>query len=327
LGHTTWNDYSKMTRIFKYYDFDLPGAATAARRVSFSSYPGCVSSTDDFYMMDSGLAVMDTSLEVLDARLYDRVADFPANPHAPNFLHVMAVNRLAQSGVHWTTLFAEQNSGTNSAQWIVVDYNRFGPGEPMRDNTLRILEQVPGLIHRTDMSAELSTRGYWASYNRPFFEDVRELSGHTAAEEANGALFSFEKGPRATIFRRIGRSVQSLFDMRVVMNRNTYPHEGVWPNEPGHAISARLDLDRAGHVPNGGIDAKVTNRCLFRKLQCQAISGPTHDNQPVFKWRQDGREIFPGWPHLGLPDVWNFGWVQMTSSEPSLSNVIDTRSC
>merc|ERR1719387_2121050 len=103
--------------------------------------------------------------------------------------------------------------------------------------------------------------------------------------------------------------------MRCLMNRNHFPEEGVNPVTPGHAVSARMDLDQAlGHIPNGGIDAKVTNKCLFKNLQCQASSGPTHDQQPVFRWRQEGtgEDLYPDWPHDGLPNVWNFGWVQMT---------------
>merc|ERR1712232_497953 len=46
MGHTTWDDYSKMTRIFKYYNFPFDGAATMAEKIAFSSYPGTISSTD-----------------------------------------------------------------------------------------------------------------------------------------------------------------------------------------------------------------------------------------------------------------------------------------
>jgi len=97
VGHTTWGDYAKMTRIFKYYHFDLPGAHTKAKTMGFSSYPGCISSTDDFYMLDSGLVIMDTSLEILNADMYNRVAEFPANAHVPDFMHVMTSNRMASS--------------------------------------------------------------------------------------------------------------------------------------------------------------------------------------------------------------------------------------
>jgi len=326
VGHTTWNDYSKMTRIFKYYKFPLAGSDAAVTMMGFSSYPGCVSSTDSYYTMDSGLTVLDTSLEILNPQVYLRVPEFPSNPHYPGFMHVMAVNRLAKSGAHWTSMYSMYNSGLSSAQWLIVDYNLFRPGSPIKPNTLRILEQVPGLIHEADISHELSTKRYWASYNRPFFADVRKLTGHEAAEKAYGALYSFGASPRASIFARSAPSINTLFNMRSMMNSNRFPNEGVLPSEPGHAISARLDLDPLSHLPNGGIDAKITNYCLFRALQTQAISGPSHVNQPVFKWRNsEGVDIFPGWPHMGLPDVWNFDWIQMTPS--GVEQLIDMKDC
>lgn len=63
-----------------------------------SSYPGMISSADDFYVMDSGLVVADTSLQILNPALYDKVQDFPLQAHVPTFMHLMAVNRLAKTG-------------------------------------------------------------------------------------------------------------------------------------------------------------------------------------------------------------------------------------
>lgn len=325
IGHTTWDDYSEMTRIFKYYNFPLIGADTMASVIGMSSYPGLISSTDDYYIMNSGLAVMDTSLEALDPFIWDKVQDFPAKVHIPNFMHVMVTNRLAKSSAQWADIFATVNTGTYNAQWMIVDYNQFKAGATLPDNTLWILESIPGALHSQDVSPILREQGYWASLNRPYFDDIREASGHAAAQKSHGSLYSYADSPRGKIFKEVAPTVESLLDIRGVMNRNMYPYANVEPNEPGHEISARMDLSPTQPIPNGGIDAKVTNRCLFRAITVQAISGPSHANQPVFEWiKDDDTEAWPGWPHTGQPDVWNFDWVQLTpAAQGPVTDVVD----
>jgi len=324
VGHSTWGDYTHMTRVYKYYKIELPETGTAASRVSFSSYPGCIASTDNFYMMNSGLVAMDTSLEVLNPNIYNRIPNFETAPFIPNFMHVMVVNRMANSAADWTSMLSHEGTGFPSSQWMVVDFNRFTPGTPITQDTVRLLEQVPGIIRHDDVSQLVRENGFWASYNRPFFSAIRDVSGHTDAQATYGDLYSFAKSPRALIFERAAPSIIDLTGMRSLMRRNAFPEENILPNEPGHAISARLDLDQRSHIPNGGIDSKVINRCLMKELQCQAESGPSHDKQPVFSWTSPaGGELFPGWPHLGMPNSWNFGWVQMTPST-LLDTISDT---
>jgi len=325
VGHTTWGDYATMTRIYKYYHFSLPGSHTSATVMGFSSYPGCISSTDDFYQLNSGLVVMDTSLEILNMNLYNRVAEFPVNSHVPDFMHIMVANRMATSASHWTVLQSERNSGVGNAQWMVVDYNRYAPEKPVPDGTLMVLEQVPGMSFKKDMTYWLRDKGYWASYNRPYFQPIRDVTGHTAAQGSYGALYSYDSGPRASIFKSVAPLASHLMDMRSIMNRNTYPNEGVLPNDPGHAISARFDIGFS-KIPNGGIDAKVLNRCLFRSMQVQAISGPSHSTLGPFKWMDGPAEVVAGWPHMGLPDVWNFDWVQL-SPTGKLKALVDVDTC
>jgi hypothetical protein len=60
-----------MLRIYKHYAFAHHSPSTAAQRTSFSSYPGVLSSLDDFYLMDSGLAMIQTTNSVLNMSLYD----------------------------------------------------------------------------------------------------------------------------------------------------------------------------------------------------------------------------------------------------------------
>eukprot|EP00931_Biecheleriopsis_adriatica_P105978 TRINITY_DN80495_c0_g1_i1.p1 TRINITY_DN80495_c0_g1~~TRINITY_DN80495_c0_g1_i1.p1 ORF type:complete len:662 (-),score=161.32 TRINITY_DN80495_c0_g1_i1:24-1721(-) len=325
MGHTTWDDYSKMTRIFKFYNFSMPAAETSATRIAFSSYPGAVTSTDDFYVMSSGITTMETSLEILDPTVWDKVHDFPRFASIPNFMHLMAVNRMAKSSAHWAKLFSKANTGTFTSQWMVTDYNEFKRGEPIPDSTFWVIEMIPGVSEMRDMSGYLREKRYWPSFNRPFFATTREASGFSAAERTHGMLYSYEANPRATIFLQGAPAVNDLAEMRTLMNRNQYPLSSVANNDPGHEISARYDLSPALKIPNGGIDAKVVSRCLVKQLQVQAVSGPSHQSLQPFRWKgPEGDEIWPDYPHAGMPDEWNFDYVQMAEyGEAQVSDIED----
>jgi len=326
VGHTTWDDYSRMTRIYKYYNFHLDGADTMATKIGFSSYPGLVSSTDNYYIMSSGLQVMDTSIEILNPFIWDKVEDFPMHPHIPNFVHLMVTNRLAKSGAHWTRLMATQNTGTQTSQWMVIDWNRFKANKVVPDETFWVLEAVPGMTHAADMSHHLRDNGYWPSFNRPYFDDIREATGFATAQKTKGAIYSWLNNPRAKIFRAMQGNANNLAEVRLIMTRNFYPLTGVMPLEPGHEISARMDLSPTMAIPNGGIDAKISNHCMAPRLQAQTISSPAHSAIAPFSWKTaKGLETFPGFPHEGLPDVWNFEWIQQ--SPMKVVNLFDWSEC
>jgi hypothetical protein len=319
VGHTTFSDYSEMTRIFKYYDFPLE--EDSVRRMGFSSYPGVAGSTDDYYLLDSGIVITETTISMLTDEPYDKI---DTRPSVPDFMRIMISNRLAKTAVDWAELMKQSSTGTYSSQWMIVDYNKFTPGQPLQDGTLVVVEQVPGLSHVEDVTKTLQERGFWSSQNRAAFKDIRDSMGATDAEQLHGDVFSADKNPRAHIFAATATHVESIADMRDEMRRNKWPNEidGGSGNTPDHAIAARGDLDRESPSPNGGVDSKVTNRCLARLLQCDAISGPSAATQKPFRWLSDsGRELYPGTPHDGMPDVWNFDWVRMTpQGEASLTS-------
>jgi hypothetical protein len=65
-----------------------------------------------------------------------------------------------------TALYCLQNN-----QYMVVDLNKFVPGEALRPGLLWVAEQVPGLVAAADMTPMLAF-GYWPSFNVPFFPEV-----------------------------------------------------------------------------------------------------------------------------------------------------------
>lgn len=49
---------------------------------------------------------------------------------------------------------------------------------------------------------------------------------------------------------------------------------------------------------------QITSSKLFKEFQCLAVSGPTHDQQPVFQWSKTE------WKRpLGQPDKFDFSPV------------------
>lgn len=330
FGHTTWEAFSEMTRIWKVYDFPLKGVA--ARKISFSSYPGCISSTDDYYLMDSGLAITETTLNIPAQQTYS-----PSSSSMPDFIRIMASNRLAADGPAWVKNMIDTTSGTYSSQWLVVDYKKFAPGQDLPEGTFQVLEQAPGVNHAEDMSSWLQREGYWASYDRAFFDDVRASTGDAQMMRKRGPeaeLYSKQGTPRAQIVRQTAGDIVSLEAMRSEMTRNLGTHEPVDEPElqiPRYSISARDDLEDNEHSnpdgsPDGGVDAKITSSCLFKTLTAQAISSPSHTSLPVFRWTQNGMDLWPGFPHEGLPDEASFEWVRVDAQDEML-NMLDNEGC
>eukprot|EP00029_Vermamoeba_vermiformis_P007958 TRINITY_DN358_c0_g1_i1.p1 TRINITY_DN358_c0_g1~~TRINITY_DN358_c0_g1_i1.p1 ORF type:complete len:527 (-),score=126.30 TRINITY_DN358_c0_g1_i1:97-1677(-) len=306
-GHTTWAQYGSMLRILKSYDFKIPHAR--AQTISFSSYPGILSSTDDFFITNTGFCVMETTNEVPNNELFK---SFISPKTLMSWTRVMAANRMAKDGKHWVEVYSKLNSGTYNNQWIVVDYNKFEPGKPLKEGLLWISEQIPGHIESADMTRMLSL-GYWPSYNIPYFKKISEVSGWEPYAK-NSTINAYETAPRANVFRRDNYKVSSLKGIKDLLRYNDFEHDPLAMGNPSYQLCSRFDLMPEGkgkHVCFGGTDTKVTDNTIIKNMIFEAQSGPTHNQQPVFSW--SGTPVCDKIGHAGMPDAFNFDWVKFTA--------------
>jgi len=122
----------------------------------FSSYPGCLSSTDDYYVTNNKLMVTETTLDIIDMTLYDSIKD--VSRYIPNFMRVNSATFFSKSAEDWVKNFKFYNSGTYSSQWMIVDYNNFQSAKQNDKNfekVLFVLEQTPNSIISNDVSKYL----------------------------------------------------------------------------------------------------------------------------------------------------------------------------
>ena len=311
FGHSTWQSYGMMMRIYKVITTpfaSLPQAANA--RVSFSSYPGALTSMDDFYLLQSGLTVIETSLSVFNFSLYNAV-----NPQlALCWQRVVVANRLATTAPEWAFYFSQLNSGTYNNQWIVLDRNLFTPGQDLPNNLLWILEQLPGHIVAGDRTDALRY-GYWPSYNVPSFTSVFDLAGYPSAIAAQGPeMLDYQTCVRAQMFREYQTLVDSIPTMQWMMQYNNYMMDPISNDNPIFAIAARGDLATAedgGVQYFGAIDSKVSDDTLGSLGVVLAFAGPT-PQQGAFSFSALPSNATGVPAHVGQPDVYNFSFVPMT---------------
>lgn len=306
-GHATWDAYSAMNRVFKHAE--LPAFDGGERRkTSMSSFPGYLSSIDDWYMTSSGLAVMETTNGVFEPSLYAAVTP----KSVLSWLRSKVANHVAPDGEAWVAAFSKYNSGTYNNQWMVIDTKRFVVGEGFQRNGLTVLEQLPGLIHAEDLSEAVNSAGYWASYNVPYFPTIYTRSGYLDAFLASNdsESWSHSNCSRALIFERDAPTVQTMEDLKRVMRYNDWREDPLSEDHASHAVAARFDLetDPALASLEGAVDAKVTSLELFSRLECDAVSGPTHAQNPVFEWTPAARAQAP---HAGLPPRYDFDFERM----------------
>jgi len=173
----------------------------------------------------------------------------------------------------------------------------------MQDNTVWILEQIPGYCESADVSPVINQQGYWPSYNIPYFPFIYSISGYPEQFSQYGDAYSYSKCPRAQIFNRDYAKAGTIDGMQWIMRYNDYKNDPLSMGDPGNAISSRFDLETTDAGPFGGLDSKIASYNMINRFTAIGISGPTYYQQPVFSW-----ENFESTPHYGQPDVFNFGW-------------------
>ncbi len=195
-----------MIRIYKHYQFNFHHHSVKSQRSSHSSYAGFISSSDDFYVLDTGLVVAETTISILNEKLYNLCE--PATSVLA-WVRNLVANRMANSGEEWCNIYKEHNSGTYNNQWLIVDYKRFDSGTgTLNPGALYVMELIPGFVEIKDMTPVLQSDSYWASYNRPYFESINEKSMYGHFTTKHGEMFSYRNCPRAKIFHRDHSSVR-----------------------------------------------------------------------------------------------------------------------
>lgn len=335
FGHSSWFTYSAMLRIYKTYSWNLQSDDVFTAPVtttSFSSYPGMLSSLDDFYLMkDTKLSMIQTTNSIFNTSLWDMIT--PESLYA--WQRVRTANQLSTSGPEWADLVGRYNSGTYNNQYMVLDGKLFTAQNALPTGTLTVIEQIPGLVVAGDATRELE-KGYWGSYNVPYHKEIYDKSGYPDVDAKGGVTqyTQYQQAPRAKIFRKNNglnwdsgeSSAQAhvLKNMQHVLRSNEYLTDPLAEGNPWNAICSRGDLDTSSPYPGGGYDTKVSSmvmagfssnpdanaadaevRAHSSGMTASIVNGPTSQNLPAFQWSTSGLDT-PENPHYGQPDTFDF---------------------
>ncbi|XP_060633165.2 phospholipase B-like 1 [Anolis sagrei] len=302
FAHSSWFTYAATLRIYKHWDFRIDDPQTSTGRASFSSYPGFLVSLDDFYILGNGLIMLQTTNSVYNLTLLRQIV--PESLFA--WQRVRIANMMADSGKAWGEIFEKENSGTYNNQYMVLDTNKVKLQRSLDNGTLYVIEQIPNHVEYSDQTNVLR-RGYWPSYNVPFYENIFNMSGYVEYVKKYGLDYSYEMAPRAKIFRRDQGKVVDIETMKYIMRYNNYKKEPYARNNPCNTICCRADLNLKTPVPAGCYDTKVADINMAMKFTAYAINGPpVEEGLPIFNWSR-----FNKTKHQGLPDSYNFDFITM----------------
>lgn len=319
FGHNTWSSYNEMARMFKEYRFKTNAQKEKSNVVAFSSYAGSISSTDDFFVTDADLFVMETTNSIFKNELYDQLN----HQSLLTWTRSVLANRLAGSSKEWVDIFSKENSGTCNNQFQILDLKlidlknkRLDPG------AFYVLEQTPGEIHSEDLTETLKNDLYWPSFNCAYFKSIRERSGYEEQIKKDQELINtldHEKAARAQILKRDQEKVVDVDSFKKLLRYNDFENDKLSLNNPVYALAARYDLRTNNtNYCYGAVDAKFTS---YNNLKGQTekliylVNGPTNDQQPTFVWPNSTciSSNPKKWDYTGQVEEYDFEWIEYKS--------------
>ncbi len=324
VAHNTWTSYGEMLRIYKTFSFaHVRHSSFAFTQISMASYPGYLNSSDDWMTLVAddqvAMVVTETTNECISRK---RLRNFVVPGSVTTQVRSLVASLTSPNGEAWAAAFTRENSGTYNNQWMVVDYRRFREIQQEdapynATNVLWVVEQAPGLVLAQDMTPELVSSSYWASYNRPYFSQIAKVSGYLVAAEKHGEWYDHKTCPRAVLFAELQPLVEDISSMEQVMSSNRF-NASVPVTCPKDQIAGRYDLDPGFGINSaefflcgppmayGAIDLKLVDSAGAASNTVRMQSGPLwgkdeKKSAPPFNW--EGSQM----NHWGQPEQWAFG--------------------
>jgi len=262
-GHNTWSDYSEMLRVLKFFSFAFeehnPIFGMEPKTINYSSYPGVLFSGDDFYLLDSKVGILQTTLSVINKFSYKNLIDL--KKYIPEFMRLQITNFSSKSAKEWVDNYRSFPNHMYITQWIVIDYNvlkKLNEGQGVKEGLVYMVEEAPKSILFKDVTEEVIQKGYYGSFNLSYFVEHQKILGMTHYKEVD--FFSKEYNPRYYLLQHLQNGVKDLESFKDLIMYNGYGKKHPFVEEdpsisdPSNGISSRDDL--AG-ILHGGIDFKV----------------------------------------------------------------------
>lgn len=317
-GHDTWSSYSELIRTLKTYSYEFDSKCKnnnesllpKPKKISMSSYPGVLFSGDDFYVLESGVTLLQTTLNVLDRFKYYNLIDF--SNYIPEFIRLMTINFLSDTGVEWVENYKNTKNHLYITQWVVVDYNQLSlynarNSELTKKGIIQVLEEVPSKVFSEDITNKFFEDGYFGSFNYPYFDESFHILGFSKFQELKVKGSDPSVNSRQFIIDKLHNQIHDIESFIKIISYNGFhepnPEFEDDPslNDPTNGIMARYDLLQDADY-FGGIDYKVLNLAYSKKQQFDTRLGPTMSNPqlpvlildiPESNWR---KKYFEGIP-------------------------------
>ncbi|EAY00683.1 Laminin A family protein [Trichomonas vaginalis G3] len=328
FGQAAWSSFLKMHQVLKEYEINAPEHPN--KHVIISTRMGALASSDDFWLNDNGLMILETTNNNFNQSLYDRIT----TESLLTWIRVLHATWFSTSGKQWTEEFINHNSGTYNNQYVVVDSKKFVKGQKPTTDLLWVIEQLPGQYKSADLTDILAERRWFPSINVPYFEEIFNTAGYPQKIKDTGEkgdYYSYYNSSRFLIFNRNAPKVNNTDDFKKLIRYNHYLTDEYGHKDPGQQPLSRYDLRDDTCIYGkaaafGGLDTKVTTSDMMMKnLSIFAIGSPEHDTNAPWSF---GEGKFKDIKYDGLPKVWNFSWINYSADSYSrCENFVHEKDC
>ena len=172
FGQAAWSSFQKMHQVLK--EYNIKAKEHKNKRVVVSTRMGAIASSDDFWINDGGLMILETTNNNFNTSLYQRITE----KSVLTWIRTLHAAWTSTGAKEWTEEFIRENSGTYNNQYVVVDAKKFVPGQKPEKDLIWVIEQLPGMYRSADATELLAERRWFPSINTPWFEDIYNIAGY-----------------------------------------------------------------------------------------------------------------------------------------------------